>query len=220
MKVVAISDLHGILPKVPRCDLLIIAGDVCPIHNHDVWFQYLWLEDNFANWLHRQPAKEIVGIAGNHDFALQKDPMMGPSLPWKYLLDKEYTYKGFKIYGTPWVPNLPSWAFYADTYALTNKFMAIPDDVDILITHGPPKGIMDISSPKYGSMSCGSQELTQRLSDMRDQGNAPQLHIFGHIHESHGTVVGGDGLIDTVWGNASMLDDNYKPVYEPLEFDL
>lgn len=218
MKVVAISDLHGILPKVPVCDLLIIAGDVCPITNHDAWFQKLWLQDNFGNWLERQPAKCIVGIGGNHDFILEMEPVVGYTLPWIYLQDNVASYKGMKIYGTPWVPNLPSWAFWKDSAGLTAKCAQIPDDVDILITHGPPRGVMDISSPKYGSVHCGSKELAQRLSDMADSSTLPQLHIFGHIHESHG--IRNDSDYGTIFGNASMLDDDYKPVYEPLEFDL
>lgn len=214
MKVVAISDLHGILPRIPACDLLIIAGDVCPIVNHDVWFQKLWLQDNFANWLERQPANQIVGIAGNHDFALQKEPEIARNLPWTYLRDHQATFKGFKIYGTPWVPNLPSWAFWKDSYGLKRVFEAIPDDVDILVTHGPPFGIMDLSSPKYGSVHCGSQELLDEIT-VRIM---PKLHVWGHIHESHGVMH--DSVEDTYLANASLLDDDYKPVYKPLEFDL
>ena len=66
MKIVAISDLHGQLPTVPECDLLLIAGDICPVHNHKLFYQDIWLRSVFAAWLRQQRAKRIIGVWGNH----------------------------------------------------------------------------------------------------------------------------------------------------------
>lgn len=51
MKIVATSDFHGVLPPVesiPECDVLVIAGDVCPLRDHGVEFQRSWLLTNFT----------------------------------------------------------------------------------------------------------------------------------------------------------------------------
>ena len=74
LRVAAISDLHGFLPDVPACDVLLVAGDICPVEDHDLDFQRRWLEGPFSDWLRGLDAGEIVGIAGNHDFVAQADP--------------------------------------------------------------------------------------------------------------------------------------------------
>ena len=81
MRLVLTSDFHGFLPKrVPECDLLLIAGDVCPVWNHDRKFQAFWLRNDFTDWLKEQPATDIIGIGGNHDFVLEVSHV-GEDLP-------------------------------------------------------------------------------------------------------------------------------------------
>ena len=75
MKVVALSDPHGQLPgQVPPCDLLLLAGDLCPVENHGIAFQANWLDRTLRPWLKRVPARKVVGVAGNHDFIFEKAP--------------------------------------------------------------------------------------------------------------------------------------------------
>lgn len=207
MKVLATSDLHGQLPKIDPCDLLIIAGDICPLDNHDRNYQYTWLNTTFSEWAYDTPAEEIILIAGNHDFELM-DYRTARNLPvpnLTYLKDSIHVWNGIRFYGIPWVPNLPRWAFYATDEAMYAAYDAIPLDTDVLITHGPPLHVGDKSSPRFGSMHCGHPAVNSAVQRV-----SPRLTINGHIHEGHG-LHWHAGL--PVW-NVSYLDDYYKPIYK------
>ena len=78
LKIVAISDQHGLLPAIPPCDLLLIAGDITPVKNHDLLYQSHWLNTDFRYWLKSLPAEQIVYIAGNHDLVFQQKPHLVP----------------------------------------------------------------------------------------------------------------------------------------------
>ena len=56
----------------------------------------------------------------------------------------------------------------------------IPDSTDVLITHGPPIGVLDLSV--YDNISCGCDNLLDAVTNRVK----PRLHIFGHIHEGYG----------------------------------
>ena len=112
-RVVTVADLHGNLPAdLPDGDVLAIAGDVCPLEDHSVDFQRRWLEDSFYPWLGSLPHPDVVWIAGNHDFACQSEGWTAGGRG-TYLLDSATTAAGLSFYGTPWVPKLRRWAFYA-----------------------------------------------------------------------------------------------------------
>lgn len=213
MLIRALADQHGIFPKVEPCDVLLIAGDVCPMDSHQENHQRAWLRNQFSEWLNELPAERIIGIAGNHDFALQKYKGLGDELPWEYLEDSSLDLDGLKVYGSPWVPNLPAWAFYGDAPTLREKVDAIPDDVDILITHGPPDGILD--RVLYG-INVGSSALASALRYRIK----PRLHVFGHIHESHGRekLEGDDHNV--IFANVSIVDENYTERHKPMEFEI
>src|SRR4051794_28325438 len=89
----ATSDLHGTLPTIEPCDLLLIAGDICPVDNHELTYQHQWLDGPFRNWLSECQGKAgaIVGIAGNHDFIFEREPatVAALHLPWTYLEDDQ-----------------------------------------------------------------------------------------------------------------------------------
>jgi hypothetical protein len=123
MKVIALSDLHGHLPAIPACDLLIVAGDVCPVNDHTVDRQVRWLRGPFSDWLNSAPAELAFGIAGNHDFAL-RETEVGLDLPWLYLCDNGMDYCGLKVYGSPWTPTFGSWAFMEDDAKLAERSTA------------------------------------------------------------------------------------------------
>ena len=65
----AISDIHGYLPSIPPCDILLMAGDYNPYRA--LADQIQWMNGPFKEWFHSLPARHIVWIGGNHDFALQ-----------------------------------------------------------------------------------------------------------------------------------------------------
>lgn len=210
-KIVAISDLHGVLPKIPQCDLLLIAGDITPTKNHSVSFQYNWLNNEFRKWLDGVPAKNIVGVAGNHDFIFQESSP--PKLPWIYLQDSGVEINGLKLWGTPWQPWFFDWAFNLYEPQLAEKWASIPNDTDILVCHGPPFGYGDeaVRLNKKGYENTGSPSLLKRIKEIK-----PKLVTFGHIHRGRGEWI----LDGTKLANVSILNDNYENVYEPWEYNL
>ena len=96
-RVVTIADLHGNLPTdLPDGDVLVIAGDVCPIADHAIAFQERWLKGPFPEWLESLPHDEVVWIAGNHDFACQQ-PGWRPTGRGRYLLDAKAEVAGLSF---------------------------------------------------------------------------------------------------------------------------
>jgi len=210
MKIIAMSDLHGILPdEVPACDLLLLAGDLCPIENHTLLFQRDWLDREFRRWLERQPALKIIGVAGNHDLIFEHAPELVPrDLPWTYLQDSGSTCAGFKIWGTPWQPWFFDWAFNGRPEQLQKIWALIPDDTDILVVHGPPFGYGDAIPERIGVRRSGCPHLLERIRAVR-----PRLVVFGHIHEGRGQWQIGD----TTLANVTMVNAAYMPIYPPWE---
>ena len=203
MKIAATSDLHGHLPEVPRCDVLIVAGDLGPAsqtYHFDQEARRGWLINEFSPWCQSQSAGDVVVIGGNHDFALADDgyPCIKHLPRVHYLQDSAVTIKGVKFYGSPWTPPFFTLAFMESEEELAKRWEAIPDDVDVLITHGPPHGIGDQN--RQGE-HCGSRSLREWRDTTR---NLPRLHVWGHIHEARGQH--GEN-----WANVSLLDERYRP---------
>lgn len=213
MLIAAVADLHGFLPDIPECDVLIIGGDVCPVSGHGTARQKAWLREEFQPWLEAQPAQEIVGIAGNHDFVFQKDPTIGDSLPWLYLensgLHLDLGLGGVDFWGSPLSEWFGNWAFMKTENELAEVWSTIPDHAQVLITHGPAFGACDFSS--YGNVNTGSRSLRERIVALR-----PALQITGHIHEAYGVTLVGRTLV----GNASVVNSRYELVNDPLLFRL
>lgn len=201
MRIYCVSDLHGNLPEIPECDLLLIAGDIVPTTAHKPEASASWLRQEFRRWLEGLPAQDILGIAGNHDWIFQLRPDLVPSLPWIYLQDSGIEIDGLKIWGTPWQPVFFDWAFNLPESELKLRWKMIPDDIDILITHGPPYGIGDFST--YGNMHAGSPSLLARIGELQ-----PKLSVFGHIHSGYGQY----NINETIAVNASLVNEKYEPV--------
>jgi predicted phosphohydrolase len=213
-KVVALSDLHGFLPKVPPCELCLIAGDVCPVTNHGLDFQEHWLRTKFDRWLAEIPAERVIGIAGNHDFVFEHRPhIRGAIRNWVYLQDSGTMFRGLKVWGTPWQPRFGDWAFNLDEPELAEKWAAIPDDTDILVVHGPPFGHGDLTIDGHHA---GSPSLGRRLEQIK-----PKLAVYGHIHEGRGIhCPRADSPASEVWANVSIMNERYEPVHLPMTFEV
>lgn len=217
MLIRALSDQHGYLPAIEPCDLLLIAGDVCPVHDHSLGFQVRWLRGPFRDWLWSLEARYVVGVAGNHDFVFLH-PELVPDLPWTYLRDSEVQLGGLRIYGSPWTPTLGGWAFEASQQEQDRVFSLIPAGVDVLVSHGPPYSIGD-ALPRHDWRGwqrdepehVGSRALLQAVDRVE-----PGLHVFGHIHEARGQWRRGR----TRLANVTLLDERYALRYEPQEFEL
>lgn len=209
MNITAISDQHGHLPEIEPCDLLLIAGDICPVDNHSLTYQRDWLCDPFARWLDQVPARTIVGVAGNHDFFFEKvrDPESYlTKLRWTYLQDSGTEIEGKRIWGSPWQPWFYNWAFNLYEPQLQARWDLIPLDTDILIVHGPPRGHGDKTEAGERTGSTFLTETIQRIS--------PELVVCGHIHEDYGMFA----LDHTTIANVSIMDLDYEPVNDPTMF--
>lgn len=225
MKVIATSDLHGTLPEIDPCDVLILGGDICPdyLGPTNEQSQRHWLDTKFRAWLNEVPAEAVVGIAGNHDYVFEHSFLIPDELRWFYLLDSEVEIGGLHIYGTPWVPNLPRWAFYGSGPALEARAELIPEGLDFLVSHGPPYGLGDFvpggteaQASKYGNtsgMHVGDPFLYDAIVRAK-----PRIVITGHIHEGYGhyEIKGSEGGVY----NAALNDAFYDPVNKPFVFEL
>ncbi len=196
-RIVGIADLHGNLPDdLPSGDVLVIAGDVCPVVDHRIERQRAWLGGSLYPWLEELPHAEVVWIAGNHDFVCETGGWEAGGRG-HYLLDERLELAGVSFYGTPWVPNLPQWAFHASEAELQERSRSIPQ-VDVVVSHGPPCGYGD---RVLGKGPVGSRALLDRLAAV-----PPRLCLFGHIHEGHGRWQRGE----TTLANVAHVDELYE----------
>lgn len=213
-KIVAVADLHGYLPEIEPCDLLIIAGDICPnfagSHDKDSFRQAAWLDKSFREWLDRIPAKQVIAIWGNHDFVGQHRGLIPKNLRWTLLQDNQVELNGLKIYGTPWTPTFFDWAFMDSEENLDRRWKQVPSELDILISHGPPYGYCD--KPQASLPRCGSKAMLSAVS-----GKNPKLLICGHIHGGRGdaTLPSGGAI-----KNVAFVDEAYKPRHIDAAFEV
>lgn len=210
VKIIATSDLHGELPDIPQCDLLLICGDICPDGSPSR--QARWLDNHFRQWLEKIPAQEIIGIAGNHDLIFEQAEHLVPKeLNWHYLEDSHIELLGFKIYGTPW--QLPFWgAFNLDETELQQKYRHVPQDIDIFISHAPPFGIFDkVPGNNNLAYHTGSIALRDKIFEIK-----PKLFVCGHIH----CDVGIWQTRETLFANVSLLNDQMEVANSPSVFEI
>lgn len=209
-KIIATADLHGSLPWIPECDILLLGGDILP-DDHQPQRIRNWAHNDFRHWLEEVPAQHIVGIAGNHDFLFEQEPWLPKRLPWTYLRDDLVNVEGLLIYGTPWVPNLPGWAFHG---GMDNRCKACcfkcPSQVDIVLSHGPMYGYADHTGPRHGSIDVGCIEMAEVIEHVR-----PKAYVCGHIHEAYGHYEH-PSIEYGVW-SVSHNTEEYSPVNPSVE---
>ena len=197
MKIAFISDTHLMHEKV------VIPSDVdAVLHSGDFTNRGTEGEvKRFADWFNALDAEYKVCIPGNHDFFCQEEPdaaraLFDSSANSHLLIDESVTVMGKKIYGSPWQPWFYNWAFNfgaGDDQQAIDKWNEIPEDTDILLTHGPKYGTLDTVHAGYGVGCKFLKERIDRLTNL-------SIHSFGHIHESRG-IVSWSGLISI---NAAM----------------
>jgi Icc-related predicted phosphoesterase len=209
MRIVCVSDTHLFHDEhsieVPDGDMIVHAGDATfRGKNREI--------KRFNEWFSSLPHRYKVFVAGNHDWGFERNPsiarnLLSPSIT--YLMDREVTIEGFRIYGSPWQPRFFDWAFNLDRGSqLQAKWAQIPDGIDILITHGPPFGYGDLT---LQGDRAGCEDLAKAMERVQ-----PQLHVFGHIHPGHGQYRNGPIL----HVNASICDESYDPSQPPIVVDL
>ena len=222
MRLTILSDTHtkhGLIPltDLPGGDLLIHAGDIMNsgYNKNDIL--------DFCTWFHslEQYDKKIF-IAGNHDRMFENHPegveeLLNIYFDIDYLQDEGYdlydldTDTSTKIYGSPWQPEFYSWAFNLpkNGIELAGKWEAIPDNTDILITHGPAFGTLDtVAGRPWDNLGC--ELLAERIERLK-----PKIHVCGHIHSGRGY----EFKNGTHFFNASVLDEQYEYTQKPMTFD-
>lgn len=220
MKIVAISDTHNYhkllstMDWLPPADLLIHGGDICSRGNR------LEVQD-FLDWFFRlDQYKYKVFIAGNHDKCLEQYPLMLKNTIFPegvhYLNDSGVEIEGIKIWGSPIQPWFYNWAFNRQRGADIKKHWdLIPNDTQILVTHGPPFKILDEVlrwNPANPSKNVGCEDLSKKIEELNDL----KVHIFGHIHEAYGE----ENINGVKYLNASVLDSYYDLVNKPHVFEI
>jgi Icc-related predicted phosphoesterase len=188
-RVVLVSDTHGFHDfDVPAGDVLVHAGDLTGRGR-------LRELEEANRWLASLPHPVKIAIAGNHDFCFQDEPAAARRALTAaiYLQDEGVEAAGLRFWGSPWQPWFYDWAFNLERGpALAEKWAQIPEDVDVLVTHGPPAGILDQTSD---ARAVGCADLLRRVAIVK-----PALHVFGHIHEARGALWKGP----TLFVNASV----------------
>lgn len=218
VKIVCISDTHLIhesgsklypMPKIPDGDILIHAGDATFVGDE-------YEIDRFVRWFKELPHQHKVFVAGNHDRDFQDHPeraraQLPPGV--QYLQDSGCEIMGLKFYGAPWQPEFQDWAFNLKRgAALRSKWSGIPNGIDVLVTHGPPHGVLDTT---YDGEHVGCEELHSVVFHRVE----PRLHVFGHIHHCGGRM---KRIGKTIFVNAAILNDactwdDREPIVVELE---
>lgn len=237
MRIICISDTHGLhtimddINPLPKGDVLIHAGDCTNVGKPQQ-------VKDFVEWfMNIKGFDSKVFIAGNHDFAFEKrhEPHHKGDFDWYhhlmneenlsqsdvvYLEDGEFTIdssefsRPIKFYGSPWQPEFYDWAFNLPRLGeeLEKYWNMIPNDTDVLITHGPPNEIRDfVNNWRQPVRNVGCELLRFRVEQIK-----PLLHIFGHIHEAYGVEYNKDIL----YVNASTCTEKYTPTNKPIIIDL
>lgn len=232
LKVVCISDTH-----THTTDFILPPGDIL-IHAGDFSKTGLPSEVHlFNDFLSKQPFTHKIVIAGNHDLTfdtlnyptllkrkLQKNK---PNFPGKshyedlcfetkklltqaiYLEDSGVEIMGRTFYGSPWSPEQSMTAFKLPRGPeILEKWRKIPESIDVLITHTPPLGVLDLTK---AGINAGCADLLNELKRIK-----PKVHVFGHIHDSYGQTEK-DGI---TFINAASLNKRKKSLNAPICFEI
>lgn len=229
MRIVALSDQHGFLPEVAPCELLIVAGDVCPdlgapsASEIDSAPQKDWFDAHARPWLTMAPAAHKVLTWGNHDwcgqaFRFNADaPSVAAMAALQIVVDAQTSIpagrRAISVWATPWSRRFMKWAFMKSPAELTEVYAAIPEGIDILVSHQPPYGYGDsVIDRRTGDIvHLGSPELLTAIERVR-----PRLVICGHIHSGYGQFTHGPTTIY----NVSVVNDEYCLVRPARVIDI
>lgn len=216
MKIVAISDTHNIHDKltIEPCDILIHCGDYS-FKGRD------WEVSDFYRWLNDQPAKHIISVQGNHELGVEKDfehmKALALSLcPRVHFMDEGLVeIEGLKFWCSAITPFFHNWAWNRYGSEIVGHWDKIPEDVDVLITHGPPYGILDAVFHMDGVTireRVGCMHLYDRIKSLTKL----KYHLFGHIHGSNGEYNFGG----VQFYNVSNCGETYAIDYPPRVIEL
>jgi Icc-related predicted phosphoesterase len=214
MIITFISDTHT---KHRNCELDLPGGDLL-IHAGD--FMNSGYEKTeaieFFDWFDEINNYDYkIFIAGNHDRWMENAPDVAKGIltgykTIDYLEDSKIVINDINIYGSPWQPTFYNWAFNLprNGVELQENWSNIPNDIEILITHGPPWGYLDVTP--YGNLNVGCELLRVRVDELK-----PKIHVFGHVHSGYGYYYNGH----THFINAAILNERYNYENKPLTIE-
>lgn len=212
MKIIHLSDSHSMHDQIPigrfdDVDMIIHSGD-CSNSSHLQTSVFEIME--FLEWYEKVPVKYKILVAGNHDTAIERKAITKEDMAMKgiiYLENESIEIEGLKIWGSPITPTFGQWSFMKARDKTHFVWDTIPDDTDVVIVHGPPKGVRDLSYDRENKLEmCGDKSLVTAIMRVK-----PKLVLFGHIHnfkdiENQG-VSTYHRLPNTKFSNASMVED-------------
>jgi Icc-related predicted phosphoesterase len=206
LRLVLLSDTHQLHREVdvPDGDIFIHAGDFT------MFSESMEAVADFNDWLGELPHRYKIVVPGNHEFFLEADPSERSLLSNATVLINEGTeIEGLRIWGSPVTP------VYGGAFGLNSAkdrkrlYARIPQNIDVLVSHGPPFGIRD-TAPISG-LHEGCYELLDAVLRVR-----PKLHVFGHIHTAYGIF----RTEHTTFVNASRLGLHHDPDKAPFVFEM
>lgn len=225
--VCAMSDLHGYLPEVEPCDLVLICGDIVPLRIQGrTQDSYKWFSNEFWEWAMDLPCDKVIFIAGNHELVLPNHyndykQLFDNDSKITYLCHESYIYKGsdgkeYSIFGTPYCQIFGTWAFMLLDSELREKYSEIPENLDILLVHDQCYGYGDVllqkDCPWATGEHIGNKPLTEAVLEKQ-----PKYLFTAHLHSTdHNCVM----INQTKRYNVSLKDENYLPVYKPLYLEI
>ena len=212
MKLTILSDTHNkhkqiLASHIVGGDVIVHSGDISSMgYEHEV--------RSFLKWFSNLNYEHKIFIAGNHDWMFERDPALAAEILEEYenityLQDSYVVIDGIKFYGSPWQPEFYNWAFNIprDSEQMAEKWNEIPDDTDVLITHGPPYGKNDRVIGRHDHLGC--ERLAIRVKEVK-----PLIHCYGHIHSGNGILL----YEETMYVNNSVIDERYDYSYLPGNF--
>jgi len=211
MRLVLISDTHNLheyIRDIPDGDVIIHSGDSTMGGSPDEL-------SRFITWFGKLPHRRKLAIAGNHDFGFNNGHREAMERLVNengiiYLRDSGVNIEGVKFWGSPWTPYFHDWAFnLARGEEIMEKWNLIPEDTNVLITHGPPFGVLDYARR---GVNVGCEMLIERIAQLKEL----KYHVFGHIHEAYG-IVEKNGV---AYINACTCTARYAPTNKPVLIEL
>lgn len=211
MRLLHISDTHGFHKNLP---ISIFEGVDVVVHSGDCsnWKDLVKNEAEvreFIDWYKDVEVKHKIYVAGNHDTSIERNRVTPGDFAKAgiiYLENSATIINGVKFWGSPHTPNFGQWAFMKSRETINRVWEHIPMDTDVLIVHGPPKGIRDLSFDRDGNLEyCGDGALLKAVLKVK-----PKYMLFGHIHDmagAHNQGISTFSKIPTIFSNATCVDD-------------
>jgi Icc-related predicted phosphoesterase len=209
MKIWHISDTHMLHEQLvipDGIDVVVHSGDAS--NYRDPYLNESQLI-RFLEWFAKLSIPCKIFVPGNHDTSMEmglvtKD--FAKSLGIEVLINEELVINEVRFWGSPYTPTYGDWAYMKSRQKINRVWDFIPDDVDVLITHGPPYGVLD-STYGYNNKPelAGCSALMKRVVKIN-----PKLMLFGHIHSVDDIRNSGTRTLSnlqTVFSNGSCCDD-------------